>query len=383
MAIIFEVTKFHQYVYGQEFMLYTDHKPLIHLFNESKSVPVMASARLQRWALTLNAYNYTIKYKSGKQQGNVDTLSRFPLPDSPASIPTPAETVAVIEHLLIIPLTTSKIAKQTEQDPILSRVKRYTKLGWPEGLNTRQMDLSPYFNRKHELSLENNVLFWGNRVVMPFCFQARIMDVLHSTHIGISRMKNLARQYVWWSKIDNDIEMKVKGCSTCAVSGPDPPPTVLHPWEWPNKPWSRVHVDYAGPFLGNMFLLLVDAHSKWIEVHITNASTTAVTIEKLKLTFASLGLPEMLVTNNGPSFASSEFTNFVKANEIQHVKTVPYHPASNGLAERAVCTFKTCMKKLSNGSLQDCVNSFLFKYRTTPQTATGVCPAELLMGRKL
>ena len=82
-----------------------------HLFNESKSVPVMASARLQRWALTLSAYNYTIKYKSGKQQGNVDTLSRFPLPDSPASTPTPAETVAVIEHLLTIPLTASKIAK--------------------------------------------------------------------------------------------------------------------------------------------------------------------------------------------------------------------------------------------------------------------------------
>ena len=96
----------------------------------------MASARLQRWALMLSAYNYTIKYKSGKQQGNVDALSRFPLPDSPVSTPTPAETIAVIEHLLPIPLTTSKIAKQTERDPILSRVKRYTKLGWPEGLNT-------------------------------------------------------------------------------------------------------------------------------------------------------------------------------------------------------------------------------------------------------
>ena len=114
MAIIFGVTKFHQHVYGQEFTLYTDHKPLIHLFNESQSVPVMASARLQRWALTLSAYNYTIKYKSGKQQGYVDALSRFPLPDSPASTPTPAETVTEIEHLSTIPLTASKIAKQTD-----------------------------------------------------------------------------------------------------------------------------------------------------------------------------------------------------------------------------------------------------------------------------
>ena len=100
-----------------------------------------------------------------------------------------------------------------------------------------------------------------------------------------------------------------------------------------------------------MFVLLVDAHSKWIEVHITNASTTAVTIEKLKLTFASLGLLEMLVTDNGPSFASSEFTDFVKANGIQHVKTVPYHTASNGLAERAVRTFKTYADQLKHNSL--------------------------------
>ena len=135
--------------------------------------------------------------------------------------------------------------------------------------------------------------------------------------------------------------------------------------------------------LGKMFLLLVDSHSKWIDVHITNASTTAVTIEKIQFTFSSLGLPEILVTDNGPSFSSSEFTDFVKANGIQHIKTVLYHPAYNGLAERAVQTFKACMKKLSNGSLQDQVNSFFLKYRTTPQTTTGVSPTELLMGCKL
>ena len=108
-------------------------------------------------------------------------------------------------------------------------------------------------------------------------------------------------------------------------------------------------MDYAGLFLGKMFLLLVDAHSKWIEVYIINASTTAVTIvEKLKLTNSSLGLSVMLVTDHGPSFANSEFTDFVKANGIQYIKTVPYHPASNDVTNRAIRNFKTCMKKLSN-----------------------------------
>ena len=130
----------------------------------------MASARLQRCALTLNAYNYTIKYTSGKQQDDVDALRRFPLPNSLASTPTPAEAVPVIEHLSTISLTTSKVAKQTKQDFILSRVKCCTELGSPEGLNMREMDSSRYFNQRNELSIENNVLLWGNSIVIPFCF---------------------------------------------------------------------------------------------------------------------------------------------------------------------------------------------------------------------
>ena len=189
----------------------------------------MASARLQRWPLTLSASTYTIKYKSGKQQGNADALSRFPLADVPTSVPTPAETIAVIEHSSTIPLTAAKIKVQTESDTILSKVKRYTQSGWPDTLDTDDADLKPLHNRRNEPSLEDNVLLWGSRVVIPFCFQSRVFDVLHSTHIGISRMKSLARQCVWWPKIDCDIEAKVKSCSTCAASGPDPPPTVLHP----------------------------------------------------------------------------------------------------------------------------------------------------------
>ena len=105
LAIISGIGKFHQYICGRKFTLYTDHKPLIHIFNASKSEPAISSARLQRWALTLSAYTYTVKGKSGKQQGNADALSRFPLAGVPISVPTPAETIAVSEHLSTIPLT--------------------------------------------------------------------------------------------------------------------------------------------------------------------------------------------------------------------------------------------------------------------------------------
>ena len=109
-------------------------------------------------------------------------------------------------------------------------------------------------------------------------------------------------------------------------------------------------------------------------MHITSGATSAITINKMKLTFSSLGLPEILVTDNGPAFASQEFTAFTKANGIRHITSVPYHPASNGLAERAVQTFKAAMKKFKQGPLEDRVMKFLFRYRITPQSTTGQSP---------
>ena len=136
--------------------------------------------------------------------------------------------------------------------------------------------------------------------------------------------------------MDSEIEQYVRNCATCQMSTKDPPVTPLHSWEWSQSPWTRVHVDFVGPFLGKMYLILIDAHSKWMEVHITSPATSAVTINKLKLTFSSLGLPEILVMDNGPAFSSLEFATFSKVNGIRHVTSVPYHPASNDLAERAI-----------------------------------------------
>ena len=80
----------------------------------------------------------------------------------------------------------------------------------------------------------------------------------------------------------------------------EPPQAVLHPWEWPKQPWVRIHANFAGPFLGKMFLILFDAHSKRIEVYIITSTTLSVTIEKMRSTFATFGIPETLVTDNAP-----------------------------------------------------------------------------------
>ena len=131
-----------------------------------------------------------------------------------------------------------------------------------------------------------------------------------------------------------------------------------------------------------MFLIIVDVHSKWIEAFPMSTLTSEATIEKLRIAFSTHGLPEMVVTDNGSNFGSKEFKAFLKQNGIRHIKTAPYHPSSNGLPERTVQTFKEGMKKLKDGSLETRVSRFLSQYRITPQTSTGVSPAELLLGRK-
>ena len=97
-------------------------------------------------------------------------------------------------------------------------------------------------------------------IVSPEGRQA-IQKELHDTHPGCSKMKSLARCYVWWPKMDSDIEDTVKHCQVCQESRLSPPVAPLHPWEWPENPWSRLHLDFAGPFLGHNFLVLVDAYS--------------------------------------------------------------------------------------------------------------------------
>ena len=197
-------------------------------------------------------------------------------------------------------------------------------------------------------------------------------------------MKALARSYMWWRGMDNDVEDMVRRCSACQEHARSPTHAPIHPWEWPTQPWMRIHADYGRPVMGQMLLIIIDAHSKWIEVCTSSSATAAVTVRHMRGVFAQHGLPHTLVTDNGPAFViiSEEFEQFLSANGIQHVKTAPYHPASNGLAEKAVGIVKTAIAK-GKGSLDERIAKALLAYHVTPHTTTGVAPSELLLGRRI
>ena len=336
----------------------------------------MASARVQRWALTLSAYNYKVQYVPGREHANADVFSRLPLPVQPKEVPMPEELVFLMESLEISPVTVKQIKAWTDHDPILATVRRFVKQGWPK---SAEPEFHPYYSRKLELSIQDYCILWGSRIIVPKPGREQLLSLLHEGHPGISKMKGLARSYVWWPNIDADIEAQVKRCNQCQLNQPSPPIVPMHPWEWPEHPWERIHIDFAGPFMGKMFLLVIDAHSRWMEVEIVNVASTQNTIEHLRTMFVRFGLPKVMVTDNGTCFTSNDFAKFARRNQICHVRIAPYHPSSNGLAERAVQTFKLGMKKQTNGMLQTKLSRFLFHYRLSPNTTTGIAPAELML----
>jgi transposase InsO family protein len=388
LAIVFGLKKFYQYVWGRKFTLVTDHKPLIALFGPTKETPALAANRLARWALLLNKFDYEIEYRKTTDHSNADALSRLPCgsdddfdgEESEADI----DMVCAIEtlSLQVKPADAETLAKESAKDPVISNVMRYTREGWPQEQSAdKDTEMGRFRKLKESLSTCNGCLLHGSRVVVPASLRPQVLDLLHLGHFGMQRMKQLARTAVYWPNIDQDIENTCRRCTTCAEHQNNPPKPAVHPWMLPEKPWSRLHLDHAINFLGSNWLVLIDSYSKYPCIHPTQAITAKATIDLLEGDFAHFGYPHTLVTDNATTFQSQEFKAWCKDHGIVHLTGAPYHPATNGAAERLVQTFKQAMRK-SNLPPKKALNEFLIQYRRTP-AGSGYSPSELLNGRQI
>ncbi|XP_015112270.1 uncharacterized protein K02A2.6-like [Diachasma alloeum] len=344
----------------------------------------MAASRVQRYAVFLAAYNFCIKYIKGENNVSADYLSRaFQLSEEEMDSLEKNEYgyLNFIEEEIVM-FDSDLVKSESDKDPVIKKVMEYVLNGWPSDNRT---DLVVCECRKLELHVEKDCLMWGHRVVVPTSLRAMILKELHSSHMGIVKMKALARSYVWWPDIDSDIEQIPKSCLLCLESGSKPPRNPLTVWKWPEGPQFKVHADFAGPLNGKMFIVIVDAYSKWIDVREMVNITSESTIDIFEDYFTTWGIPVVLVTDNGSSFTSKEFEDFTKYYGVEHIRTPPYHPASNGAAENIVKTFKNKLKILmkSGKSAKTALRIFLMNYRATPHCTTGYTPAESQTGRKM
>lgn len=384
LSIIFSLEKLHQFLYGRQFLLRTDHKPLVTIFGPKQGIPAMVASRLQRWAIKLSAYTYDIEYIRTDVNG-ADGLSRLPVPVKNADSldgPPPEQTYLHFAHNELL-LDYHDVKKETQRDPTLSRVLGYIRSSWPSDVELR--NLQPYFNRRLELYEELGCVMWGHRVVIPEGCRDRVLSVVHESHMGIVKTKAFARSYVWWPGIDEAVERACRECGVCAAEAEAPARHAPSPWAWPARQWARVHLDFLGPLFGITYLVMIDARTKWLEVFPVPSTSANSTIEKLGEVNARWGFPRQIVSDNGPPFTSEQFSSFLTKHRIEHIHSAPYHPASNGAAENAVKTIKQVIKKAvrQKQNVNLALSNFLLHYRNTPHCTTGESPASLMISRQV
>ncbi|XP_003737698.1 uncharacterized protein K02A2.6-like [Galendromus occidentalis] len=394
LALVYAVKKFHKFIFGRKFILNTDHKPLLSIFGSKNGISAHSANRLQRWAVILLDYQFEIRYKKTTDFGEADALSRLiveqqshldgnnELPDKViASIELDDEN-SLDENIAALPVTRDEIRRGTLSDRILSRAKKFIDSQWPK--ISREDALFALYSRRSELSISGGIILFRNRVVIPADLQKEVLTTLHNGHPGETRMKALARSYVYWPQIDDQIKEFVRSCDDCQLASKNPVKIPLSPWEKPEGPWKRIHADFAGPMKNVHYLIIVDSFSNWPEIIPMKKITTANTIEAFESLFTQYGVPEEIVTDHGTQFTAHDFKEFCRRNDIKKSFSAVNFPQSNGRAERMVDTFKRALSKMQReGTTSANIQKFLRSYRTIPSRALdGKTPAEMFTGRK-
>lgn len=283
-------------------------------------------------------------------------------------------------------------------DPILDRLRtvamqdeKYKTLidnvqnGFPSSRDKANASVIPFWNIRNELSVDDGIVLYGPRIVVPKSARREVLARLHDSHQGTDRTKRRARQNVYWPGISNDIATTVASCNKCQELRPSQQREPLRSEPLPNRVFEDVSADFFH-YAGRDYLVYVDRLSGWpVVFHFPKAKTTSRhTIYACRRAFVELGVPVRFRSDGGPQFASREFNQFLKRWGVRPAPSTPHYHQSNGHAEAAVKTMKKLIATTTvNGDLDD--ENFqrgLLEYRNTPR-AGGLSPAQILFGHPL
>ncbi|CAH8582717.1 unnamed protein product [Dicrocoelium dendriticum] len=390
LACVWACEKWNLFLFGRPFTLRTDHAALTSLL--TRGTNGIRPLRIHRWYARLLTYDFQIKFRPGRENQVADGLSRLPLNETENNEDDNERLlVSSLSNEPISALTREELQKATQEDETLCHVQEYLLNGWPQN-NKITGEFRPYYVLRHELSFIDGCLMRGEKFVAPRSLIQKIMLCAHESHPGIVRTKRKVDACFWWPKMSHEIENLVHDCSSCqrADKSSRPVSSPIQPIDYPMRPWAKIAVDIMGPFSSapqhqRNCLVATCFYSKWPEVHLCGEVTTASIIRWLKYMFSRFGLPEEIVTDNGPQFTSHEFHSFLQLHAIRHSRTTPYNPAANGMVERFNRSLKESIQaiRLSGTGWEDAVLQALFSYRTAHHRATDKTPAELMLGRVL
>ena len=377
LAIVFAAEHFHDYIFGQEIEVQSDHKPLQSIIKK----PIhKASPRMQVMMLRLLRYNLEVKYRPGPQMFVADALSRaFPAHRKEMATKEEENTLRVLTATATAPASPNmkeRIKQETRKDPTLSKVLKYVKSDeWMPVQKNDEAEMKKLKSLKDEIHEENGIVFYEDRIIVPRTLRQEIIQNLHTGHFGMEKCKSRARQSIYWPNLTRDIEDCVRKCATCDKFKNDNHREPMIPHPVPDGPWKKLGADIFH-YGGKDFLVIVDYFSKYPEVTELKQKTAKAVITGLKPILARHGIPDEIIADNNP-FGSLEMKQFAQSWNFQIRTSSPRYPQSNGQAERFVKIIKDILKKSKDP------NASLLAYRNTPVTGLKYSPAEMLMGRRL
>ncbi|XP_026054529.1 uncharacterized protein K02A2.6-like [Carassius auratus] len=377
-AVVFGCKRFHAYVYGRKVIVESDHKPLEPILRKPLAA---APPRLQRMILQLQRYDIEIVHRPGKDIPIADTLSRKSISYRLKSLDEDmdAQIHTVVDNLPVSDSKLTSIRKATEQDPQFSSLRSVIKSGWPDVRKKCPYNLTEYWNHRNEISEIDGLLFKGEKIIIPHALRAEMLERIHTGHMGIERSKQRARDILFWPGMNKQIEEMVERCTTCLERRKSNAKEPMISHQIPERPWQVVATDLF-MWNGDDYIIATDYYSRFFELERLHSTTSSAVIRKLKAIFARHGIPEKIISDNGPQFSSHDFKNFAIHWDFMHVTSSPHYPQSNGLAEKTVQTAKAMLSKAQADKKDPYLS--LLEHRSTPVDGFK-SPSQLLMSRRL
>ena len=300
LAVVFAFTRFHHYVYGKEVKVESDYKPLESITKKALSA---APPRLQRMLLQLQRYTFTLLYKPGKDMILADMLSRAYVNTDSDSENLEEDLVCavnlVVNNLPVSDPKLEEIRSATEQDSTMTILRNTIKSGWPEKRSQVSEELKDYWNYRDELSESRGIVLKGEKIIIPLCLRKEMLKIIHSSHLGVVKCKQRARDVLFWPQMGKDIEEEIPKCTACLECQSSNPREPLFSEKPVSKPWESVSSDLF-KWEGEDYLLIVDSYSHYIEIARLSDTTSQTVVKHTKSVFARHGIPRTVKTDNGP-----------------------------------------------------------------------------------
>ena len=375
LAIVFSLERFNQYTFGRHVKVESDHKPLESILLKPLS---RAPRRLQSMMMRLQKYDFTVHYERGKNMHLADTsraFLQFECDDG-----DDLEFVNMVNCLPISDECIDDIKAETRKDQSLRSLSEINLKGWPEEKKLAPELTHPYFDMRDELTLQDGLIFKANAVVTPKNLRADMKARIHSSHLGAESCLRRARECIYWPGVSAEIKQYISACEICReFDTTSQPNESLMSHEVPSRPWERVGADIFTLY-DKDYLVTIDYYSNYWAVDRLPDTKASTAILKLKSHFARYGIPNQVVSDNGPQFTSKEFATFAKTWDFEHLTSSPGNSKAIGKAESGVKTAKRLLRKSVRAGT-DPYLAFL-DYRNTPTQAMTTSPAQRLMGRR-